>query len=243
MEKSKDNEVKPKILTKKIKISIIILMIFSVTLLIYAQIPRTNAKTNINYAEYYEFFVGGTDINVTINANVGILEDGGISLWGLTIGVFTNSSILNVVLRGISNGSKVSRGITLPTSNDFKDDTILKDEIIGASKLFSGMVLENLLLAPDIYGIPNLFTFDLEIFVGNSTKNNTLYVSSEDKPLVAFIFQNTATIPEIGTLFFGLMYGLPFLLPIAIIIVNTVHKKIQKKKELKLKEGGAENEK
>lgn len=243
MEKTKNKKLKLKKKTKKVKISIISLMILCLTLLYSTQIPKTYAKTNINYAEYYEFFVGGTDINVTINANVGILEDGGISLWGLTIGVFTNLSIPNVIVRGISNGSKVNRGIILPTSNDFKDDIILNDAIIGPSKIFSGMVLENLLLVPGIYGIPNLFTFDLQIFVGNSTRNNTFYVSSGDKPLVAFIFQNTETIPELGSLFFGLMYGLPFLLPITIIVVNAVYKKIQKKKELELKEGGAENEK
>ena len=243
MDKIKDKGVKPKFLTKKIKIFIIILMIFSGTIFIFAQIPRSNAKTNINYAEYYDFFVDGTDINVTINANVGILEDGGVSLWGLTFGVITNITTPNVIIRGVSNGSKINRGIALPTSNDFKDDTILKDEILGSSKIYSGMILENLLLAPDIYGIPNVFSFDLEIFVGNHTINQTLYVSSGDKPLVAFIFQNTEAIPEIGSLFFGLMYALPFLLPISVIAVNLIHKKLKRKKEIQLKEGGVEHEK
>ncbi|MFX0132935.1 MAG: hypothetical protein ACFFDN_04745 [Candidatus Hodarchaeota archaeon] len=237
------NKKRWKFVKSKFKYVIIILTFLSLTFIFYSQIPETNAKTNVNYAKYYYFCVDGTDLNVTIDANVGILEDGGISIWGFLVKVITNLSVPHIRICGISNGSKYTRGLTFPTSNDLKDDTALKGASTNLStKMFSGIMLENLLLAPEIHGIPNMFSFDMKLFVGNSTINQTLTVSSGNNPLVAFIFQNPDAIPELGSLFFALMYGLPFLLPITVIIINVIHNKLKKRKELKLKEGGTDNE-
>ncbi|NVM05248.1 MAG: hypothetical protein HWN67_23215 [Candidatus Helarchaeota archaeon] len=245
MKTQTDNITRWKFAKSKFKYVILILTFLSLTLLFYSQIPKATAKTNVNYAKYYYFYVDGTDVNVTINANVGILEDGGISIWGFVVNVITNLSVPHVRICGMSNGSKYTRGLTFPTSNDLKDDTALKGAISlinPSTKVFSGIMLENLLLAPEIHGIPNTFSFKMKLFVGNDTINQTLTVSSGDNPLVAFIFQNPEAIPELGSLFFALIYGLPFLLPITVIIINVIHKKLKKRKELKLKEGGTDNE-
>ncbi len=238
-----DNIKRWKFAKSKFKYVLLILTFLSLTFIFYSQIPEANAKTNVNYADYNYYNVDGTDVNVTIDAYVGILEDGGVSIWGLFVNVLTNTSISIARICGISNGSKYDRGLTFPTSNELKGDTALKEESGPFPfKIFSGIMLENLLLAPAIHGIPNTFSFDMKLFVGNATKNQTFIVSSGEDPLVAFIFQNPETIPEIGSLFFGLMYGLPFLLPIMVIIINVIHGKLKKRNELRLKEGGSANE-
>ena len=232
MKNRTENSQDKKLKNKKITIPIIFLTFLISILLIFSQIPKTNAQGQINSATYQYENIQGTNINMTIKANVGVLEDGGISVWGFFIDATTNDTVDYVIIRGATNGSIFNRGLTFPATGIFNQDTALYP-LPFTSKEFTGMMLENLLLLPDIYGIPNFFTFNLSIFIKTATNNQTLDVSSGNKPLISFIFQNPESTPDIGTMLFTILYALPFILPICIVIVNIIFKKLEKKRELK----------
>ncbi|MHA1382883.1 MAG: hypothetical protein ACTSR3_03895 [Candidatus Helarchaeota archaeon] len=228
---------------QKITITLIFLMLLSIFLMFFIRIPESNAQVQVNYASYDYTNVAGTDINASIQANVGVLTDGGISLWGIEPTIITNSSITLVIIRGESNGSKFSRGLTFPSTAEFKDDTQLHNNTVLSMNIFSDpfkSIKENLLIRPDIYGIPNLYSFNVSIFLGNATSNQTICLTSGNNPLVTVIFRNPEATPEINTLFFTLLYTLPFILPISIIIIYIASKRIKKPKESN--NGGLKNE-
>ena len=212
----------------------------------FAQIPKSNAQAQINYASYEFTNIEGTDINATIKANVGVLTDGGIALWGIEPTFITNSTLTTVIIRGQINGSTYNRGLTFPSSAQFNDDTELSgfmNPLPPNDKTFTEIIptlKENLLLLPDIYGIPNSFSFNITIFVSNSTTNQTFFLSTIDSPLVTIIFRNPDASPELSGLFFGLMYSLPFIMPISVIIVFLVSNKIQENRAKK--KGGNKGE-
>ena len=221
---------------KKTKISLILSIFLCMIFMFFTQIPESNAQAQINYASYDFINIEGTDINATITANVGILTDGGIALWSIEPTFTTNLTISAVIIRGIINGSIYQRGLTFPSTFELNDDT----ELIGfpgpSNKTFSEFVptmKENLLLLPDIYGIPNSFSFNISVFIATPTTNQTLHLSTVDSPLVTIIFRNPDALPELSSVFFGLMYGLPFLMPISVILVFTISKKIKEKKAKK----------
>ena len=178
----------------KIKgVTFLALIVLSSELILYSQLPKTSAQVQVNSANYEYNNVAGTDINASITANVGILTDGGISLWGIEPTITTNMSITTVIIRGQTNGSSYKRGLTFPSTAEFEEDTKLINISIFSMNIFSDpfkSIKENLLLLPDLYGIPNTFGFNVSVYVGNSTTNQTIYLSSDNNPLITIIFRN-----------------------------------------------------
>lgn len=225
------------------KITLTFLAIFSLFFIFFAQVPTSNAQGQVNTANYNYTNIAGTDINATITTNVGILTDGGISIWNIVPKITTNLSVSTVIVRGIINGSKFERGFTFPSTGQLNDDTQLQP--IGGSlgnitfgEYFSSMQ-ENLLLFPDIYGIPNSFTFNLSIYISTPISNQTIYLTSGDSPLITIIFRNPEASSEIGDYFFTLLYILPFVIPITVIVIFIVSNKLREKKK---KAGGNKHE-
>lgn len=221
--------------------------ILSFFLISYSQLPKASAQAQMNYANYNFNNVSGTGINGSVTAYVGILTDGGVSLWGLKFNITTNSSITTVVINGAKNGTVYQRGLTFPSTSTANNDIeLIGVQISPLEKMFMGMYSESLLVIPSIHGIPNEYSFNLSVYVvANSTSNQTIYLSSGDSPLITIIFQNPDTSPSISTLFFSLMYLLPIGLPIAIIVINIISNR-SRKKERKAdnvkKSGGSINE-
>ncbi|MHA1378591.1 MAG: hypothetical protein ACTSRG_09435 [Candidatus Helarchaeota archaeon] len=221
---------------KKFKLSIILLIILCMFFIFFAHVPKSNAQIQVNSGTYNYTNVAGTDINATVRANVGILTDGGISLWGIEPTVTTNMTITTVIVRGTTNGSSFNRGLAFPSTAELKADTKLTGfpnppYNTSFGELFSSMK-ENLLLIPELYGIPNYFSFNLSIYIAvNATKNQTISLTSNDSPLVTIIFRNPDAVSDVGNLFVALMYTLPFVLPITVITIYLVSNKMKKKKK------------
>ncbi len=162
------------------------------------------------------------DFNVTLDT--GILIEGGISFWSLTITASTNdfTMVKGIILRGVENGTKISRGVLLPVSNAFSSDVLFNITPLGIMPLY---LSETLIIWQDVAGFPNSFSFDLVVtveYVNGTMKDVHL---KSDSAVLTFILPNPSKSPPEAINFMATCYLSAFLLPLTVAVINMLVKR------------------
>ncbi|MGQ9720876.1 MAG: hypothetical protein ACUVXA_06085 [Candidatus Jordarchaeum sp.] len=214
------------------KHSILIILVLAISLSIPLLVTQTQPVYAQPMSHTYTFSktIPEAEVNFTVTTDIGILVEGNVAVWILRINANSNSSVQNIIVNSVSNGTKISRGLMFPLSNAFASDT----NMIPLSPFpfldnFTLVKSENVLLLEGIAGFPSQTSFNLSVTIKTS-ENYTVYLAS-DVPTVSLVLPNPGSAPPVINYYLILLYSMVFLLPISMILSNRWLKIRKLKKE------------
>lgn len=213
------------------KHSILIILVLAISLSIPLLVTQTQPVYAQPMSHTYTFSktIPEAEVNFTVTTDIGILVEGNVAVWILRINANSDSTVQNIIVNSVSNGTKISRGLMFPLSNAFASDT----NMIPLSPFLDNFTLvksENVLLLEGIAGFPSQTSFNLSVTIETFTKNYTVYLAS-DVPTVSLVLPNPGSAPPVINYYLILLYSMVFLLPISMILSNRWLKIRKLKKE------------